>query len=693
VREQVRESFAGQSDSRVLLVAQAAESTDAEEFETDFSLLLNEIAGLDGVEFVRNSRTETIIPGLSQLDGAYLALIGLQAGDLKQSLHIVKEIRSLLPVRESFNAYLTGGPANSLELQEIGKQDARRAEVFGLGISLIVLVIVFGALTAALLPLMVAIGSITISFTLLFFLGHVIGIAIIAQMIVSLLGLATGIDYALLMVNRFREELGHGRAPLEAAQTTSLTAGRSILISGLTVLVALASLLVPPLNFIRTIGIASIIVMLFSVAISLTALPACLALLGERVNWLKVTRSTPGLRSRAFWQALAERRVSRPWFWTIFSTVILLLLSLPATRMDVALAGSKGLAETTDTRKAQAILEPLNLASLEKTFDILIDFEQQGFYHPSSVRAVAQFTRGVRDLDHVGQVLSAASLQGVPSLLLHQYLATPETAAQSPFGELVSATVSRDGRYALVRIFPTGSAQLAEIDSLDRGLHYLVEQSDLNASIGGGFVASREWKGALYRSFPLALSLVYLATYILLGLVFRSLWIPLKSILLNTLTVGAAFGVITAVFQHGWFASLLGWSSGLGFVEASVPFFIFAVVFGLSMDYEVFLVSRIYEGHKRNMSDRRAVVYALSTTGSVISSAALIMLIVFVAFLSSRLVIVQTLGVGLSVAVILDATLVRFALVPAVMLLLGKWNWWLPQPFARFAEKVNLSHD
>ncbi len=212
-------------------------------------------------------------------------------------------------------------------------------------------------------------------------------------MIVSLLGLATGIDYALLMVNRFREELGHGRDALEAAQNTTLTAGRSILVSGLTVLVALAALLVPPLAFIRTIGIASVIAMLFSVTISLTALPACLALLGKRVNWLKVTKSTPGLRSRAFWQAFAERRVSRPWFWTIFSTVILLLLSLPATRMDVALAGSKGLAETTDTRKAQVILEPLNLASLEKTFDILIDFEQEGFYHPSSVRAVAQFTR------------------------------------------------------------------------------------------------------------------------------------------------------------------------------------------------------------------------------------------------------------------------------------------------------------
>jgi RND superfamily putative drug exporter len=215
----------------------------------------------------------------------------------------------------------------------------------------------------------------------------------------------------------------------------------------------------------------------------------------------------------------------------------------------------------------------------------------------------------------------------------------------------------------------------------------------LTARIGGDFIYEHETTKALYGQFPLALGLVYLATFIVLGLAFRSLLIPIKAIVLNTLTVGAAFGVLTLIFQYGLGATLFGLAGGLGFVDTAVPLFIFALVFGLSMDYEVFLVARIHEAHERGYDDKAAVISALTSTGGVISSAAAVMIAVFLPFVFSEVVLIKTLGLGLAVAIFLDATVVRLTLVPAVMALAGRWNWWLPKPFARLAERVNLSHD
>lgn len=254
--------------------------------------------------------------------------------------------------------------------------------------------------------------------------------------------------------------------------------------------------------------------------------------------------------------------------------------------------------------------------------------------------------------------------------------------------------MSLNGRYALLRVFPESGITPLQAQTLETRLRDLVRQSDLDATIGGGFVIEREWASVLYRSFPWAVALVYLATFVLLGLAFRSIVIPLKSILTNTLTVSAAFGVITAVFQFGWGAPLIGLGGGFGFVETSVPIFIFAIVFGLSIDYEVFLVSRMVENHERGLNDRDAIVHAVSATGGVITSAALIMGVVFAAFLFSNVVLIKTLSLGLTAAVLFDATLVRLVVVPTVMLLAGRWNWWLPRGFAHLARRrPDLGHD
>ncbi len=692
VKTVLAESFARSGGRTLVLIAEADAGQDTTSLDVAFAETLQQLAASPQVAAVQSPDTTSILPGFSASGNASVALLELTTESRKEAHDILTALKAQLPEDGLLRYTLTGDIAIDRELQEISERDALRAELIGVSISLVVLVLVFGAVVAASLPLIVALVSVTLSMAALFLLGQLMPVASFAQSMVTLLGLATGIDYALLMVNRYREELASGLEPTQAAHRTTTSAGKAVAVSGLTVLVALSALLIPPLEFIRSIGAASIMVMFFSVAVSLTALPALLALLGRRVNALRLTRREPGTRLRGFWQARATAIMRRPVLWTVFGALLLVLIGLPAFGMRLSIGGVQGLTEETSARQAYGVLERLGLAHLEYAIDVLVDFGEQGFYHPSSVHGAAQLTREAQGLEGSSRVLSPTTAAGLPSLLVYQYYASPELTRGSPLSSLARSTVSVEGRYALLKVYPT-SSDPALISGLVRELRESADALDLRATIGGRYVANQEWTQTLYRSFPYAVLFVYVATFILLGLAFRSLLIPLKAILLNTLTVFASFGVITLVFQNGVLAHVFGVPGGLGFVETSVPIFIFAVVFGLSMDYEVFLVSRIVEGHQRGLNDQDAVMHALTSTGSVISSAALIMVIVFSAFILSHIVLIKTLSLGLSVAVLLDATLVRLALVPAVMLLTKRWNWWFPKPISRLAKRVDFGHD
>lgn len=687
--------FANQEVYSVVLVSRGIEvGVGDPTFDRGYQEAVERLARLPGVNDIQRHDAVRGL-GLISDDASYgVSLIGFEAVDLSAAKALTVRMREVLADISDIDFILSDGPATSEELERVSEQDARRAELFGLPLSLVILVIAFGAVVASGLPILTAITSIVMSFAILYVLGLAgAEFAVFTQSVVTMLGLATGIDYALLIVNRFREELRATPDPRAAAITTTLTAGKAVAFSGLTVMVALSALLVPPLAFIRSIGIGTIVVLASSVAVSLTAVPATLAVLGHRVNWLKVTRREPGQRSRSFWQRRARQVTLRPWAWTIGGVAVLVALSLPALGMQLADPGPRGLSERTDIRKTADALAGLGLEGLLKSFDLLIDFGEEGFYRPANVRAVSDLGRALETLSNVDNIYSPLNVRGVPRLFLYQYYASPETARQSELADLVEATVSREGRYALVRVFPPGSLTPREGNELAANIESLVADSGLSARLGGGYIHEVEWRRTLYASFPYAVAMVYLATLVLLGLAFRSLLIPIKSIVLNTLTVGAAYGVITLVFQEGFGARLVGLEAGIGFIDSSVPLFIFAVVFGLSMDYEVFLVARIFEAHRRGMSDRDAVVASIGATGGVITSAAAIMIVVFTIFIFSEVVFIKTLGLGLTVAILLDATLVRLALVPAVMGLAGTWNWWLPRPIAGLADRLDLGHD
>lgn len=698
VPEQVRRILAGDfrqnTDYNIVLLASSASARVGQpEFDRPYLRAVNAIEGIPGVTGVRDYRR---LRGLNVVaeDGSYLvALIGMRAESGEEAKRVTSAIRRATEQVEELRFNLAGGPASLQELEQISERDTRRAELFGLPLSLVVLVFAFGALVASGLPLLVALASITLSFAALYLLGQVMEFAVFAQSIVTMLGLATGIDYALLMVNRFREELRNGFEPRLAAEQTALTAGKAVTFSGLTVLIALSALLVPPLVFIRSLGVGTIVVLAVSILVSTTALPALLALLGHRVNAVRISRRQPGMRSRSFWRRRAELILRHPWAWALAGGALLLLLSLPALRMEVADPGARGLSPATDARQVVAGLEGLGLEGLLKPIEVLVDFGEDGFFNPSSQRRVSRLGRLLQEIPEVGAVNSAMIVPTLPTLMLYQYYATPELALDSELRDLVVANVSETGRYARLSVFPLGNLAPHEVTALRSGVEAAIEEVGVDALTGGAAIFEAEWTALLYRTFPLAIALVYLGILIVLGLAFRSLLIPVKSIALNTLTVGSAYGIITLIFQEGWLGGLFGVPGGLGYVDSSAPLFIFAIVFGLSMDYEVFLVARIFEAHQQGLSDRDAVVSALSSTGGVITSAATVMIVVFSSFIFSEVVLIKTLGLGLAVAVLLDATLVRLALVPAMMFLAGRWNWWLPSPMARLAERVGIGHD
>jgi len=637
-----------------------------------------DLLDVQGVAFVQDYRNAAGLDLVSEEGRFSVVLIGLEPTNMAASKETVAGVRAAFAKQPALSYDLSGGAATVIELEQVSQRDARRAEVYGLPISLLILIVAFGALLAAGLPLLSAVTTIVVSSAALFFVGQVIEFAVFTRTVVTMLGLATGIDYALLMVSRFREELRASGDSREAARLTTLGAGRAVAFSGLTVMVALLALLVPPVAFIRSIGVGTMVVLSVSVLVALTAVPAMLALLGRRINWLRIGKREPGLRSSAFWRARAEQILRRPLLWTVLGTAFLVILALPTLRMQVADPGPRGLSQATEARRVIGALADLGLEGVLSPFDVVVDFGAEGFFHPASVRKISLAERALEGLADVQTVTSPLALDTVPRLFLYQYYASQELAMSSEVAPLVRATVSENGRYVLIRVVPTGSLTPARGGELHGAILASLGELEVDALVGGGYVRSLESTAAIYSSFPLALGLVALATAVLLGLAFKSVLIPLKAVVLNLLTVGAAFGVLVLVLQDGVLAGLLGTGPVLGYIDANAPLFIFAIVFGLSMDYEVFLVARIREAHERGLNDHDAVASAMGATGGVITSAAAVMVTLFVLLLFSQVELIRALGIGLSVAIVLDATLVRMILVPAMMTLAGRWNWWLP---------------
>ena len=607
----------------------------------------------------------------------------------------IPRIRELVRSAE-LRTYVSGEPAVYRDVEEVSARDLRTAESYTVPIAVLVLLLIFGTLVAAALPVIGGAAAVTVTLGSFYVLAHFIDLSIFAMNAATLLGLAVGIDYALFMVGRFREELAGGRSVGDAVEETVRHAGRSIFFSGLAVLVGVLGLMLIPYMSMRSIGLGGSLVVLFSVLSALTLLPALLGVLGPRVNALRVFWR-PDNEGR-FWRRWSTLVMRHPWPVLAGTVALVVFLAWPMLRLTVDVPGATSLPTSTESRQGYDILardfDPSALSPVEAVLTWEGDPDPLA---PENLERLYAFGRELAAMDGAAGVTSIANLPGLDSPeALGEYWARvrsgprPATASQAEVSlwqgmlgdqqrkaalRLLERTTA-DG-VALFRVSPKASPASASARDLSSAIRDMPSPEGARIWVAGVPAATSDYIHALYSRFPWIVGFVVVVTGLVLLLLLRSALLPVKAVIVNSLSIAAAFGVLVWVFQDGHLESLFRFESG-GAIETDLPILLFCTVFGISMDYEVFLLSRMREAWLETHDNQASVAFGLEKTGRIVTSAALIIVVVAGSFVFTSIVITKALGVGLAVAVALDATVIRILMVPAAMRLLGRWNWWLP---------------
>ncbi len=582
-----------------------------------------------------------------------------------------------------FEVHVTGGAALDYDVRNVSTEDVRLGERRSLPFSGLILLLAFGALVAAVLPLIVGVVAIICALALVHAAAAFHPMSIFVLTIVSMVGLAVGIDYSLLIVTRFREELNRGRGRREAATRTIRTAGRAVVTSGLTVAVGFASLLITPTTETRSVGIGGLFVVAAAVLLSVTFLPALLAYLGRAIDIPKwMARRLAWYHAPAGWERWARWLARHPWRALMLGTFAIALITWPLSQIKVGLPRSNWFPSDTESSQGMEVLEDMGARGTLQPVRVVLQAPQgERIVGARHIRALMRLSDSLNSDPRIAQVRSVVDIQPGMSALRYIMLYGNLEAARARAPDFYQSYLSEDARTTLMEVI------LADTTSLPTSMEVVRStRSLLNESIGGldsvetavaGFAASSvDLQDALLKQFPLVVALVLITTAVMLFVAFRSILVPLKAVAMNCLSVAGAFGVTVLVFQQGVGAPLFGLDGPTEAVYVLVPILVFAVVFGLSMDYEVFLLSRIKEAFDKSGRNDQATMQGLTATASVITSAAAIMIVVFGVFSFSRVLAAQQLGFGLAVAVFLDATLIRMVLVPSIMHLAGRWNWW-----------------
>jgi RND superfamily putative drug exporter len=551
---------------------------------------------------------------------------------------------------------LTVGVVSSgITYNHIAEEDIIKGEMFGIPVALIILVAVFGALVAAGLPIMLALASVIVATGIASFISTFTELSFFVVNMITMIGLAVGIDYALFIVDRYREERGNGHDRLAAIEVAGATASKAVLFSGVTVVVALVGLFMIPTTIFRSLGLGAILVVVVAVAAMLTLIPALLALLGDRIDWPRrrdyaaaaAAGAASDADSRGFWANLTRLVMARPILWASVTLAALVLLALPYRDLATGNAGPESLPPS-ETRDA---------------YDLLSRDFQVGALAP--VEIVLDTTRTPEHEALVADLV--ATLDATPG-----YVVGGTTVEWSEAGDL--AVVATE-----LTVGPNEPAAQDAIRALRNDtLPQVFAGSDVAVYVTGTTAFNVDFFAVVDRFTPIVFAFVLGLSFIFLTIVFRSIIVPAKAIVLNLLSVGAAYGAMVLVFQKGYLIDLFGFQR-TPVIEAWIPIFLFCVLFGLSMDYHVFLLSRIREHYDHSADNRASVASGLRATARLITGASLIMVAVFAGFASGQLVMLQQMGFGLAVAVLIDATVIRSILVPSSMALLGHVNWYFPR--------------
>jgi RND superfamily putative drug exporter len=644
-----------QRDNEIVIVQSQTATVDDPAFRTLVESLYSDITAL-GPEVIASgtnyyqSGDETLVSADRHTTILPFSMAGSEddaADNIPKVIDVVDDAKG-----QGFELYIGGFASMGEDFNKTAERDLQTGEMFGIPIALLILAFVFGAIAASIVPIVLALLAIVLAVGASAVIGQQFQLSFFVTNVVTMIGLAVGIDYSLFVISRYREERGRGLDKHEAIARAGGTASRTVFFSGMTVIIALLGMLIVPQTIFRSIAVGSVLVVVMSVAVALTLLPAVLSILGDKVNWghipliqrsqARFDEQKPG----GFWDRLAHSVMRRPIASFVLSAGILVAASIPYFSINTGFSGISTLPDSLQAKKAFEILDRDFSAGRISPAQIVIDGDVNS---PEVQQAVARLESSL--------------------------------AADPEFGKPVYEA-NAAGDLALIEVPVAGDPNSGKAEDAVRRLrNTYVEQAfsgvDARALVGGDTAYNIDGFAMLARYTPIVFVFVLGLSFFLLLIVFRSIVVPIKAVIMNLLSVGAAYGLLVLVLQQGRF-NIFGFQQ-VEKIEAWLPIFLFAILFGLSMDYHVFLLSRIRERYDQTHDNTESVVFGVRSTGRLITGAALIMVAVFAGFATGELVMFQEMGFGAGVAVLIDATIVRSILVPASMRLLGDWNWYLPR--------------
>jgi RND superfamily putative drug exporter len=634
----------------IVVVRSPRYRVDAPRFGALVRGIVAEVRRAGGVDGVR-SYLDTRDPSLVTKD-RHATMVQFAAGSDDGIDDIVGAVERA-DASAAFAVAVTGQETLNRDFNELSQSDLQHGELeFGLPAALIVLLLVFGAVVAGLIPLLITLPSIVVALGMVAVLAHVFSLSVFVINMLTGMGLALAIDYALFVVSRFREERGRGREKLDAIAATATTANRAVVFSGTTFVIAMFGMLIVPSSIMRSLAVGAILVGIVSVIASATLLPALLAVLGDNVDRLRIPligrRSLEAANPEGrFWGAIVRAVLRRPGLSLALSVALLLAVASPIFGMRVGTSGVTALPDRFESKQGFAALQREFSGATADPVEIVVT-------------------------DGAGQPAARQALTRLRTRL----------AADPRFG---SGTIERsaNGRVALlsvpVRGDPSGDDAVAAVRELRSTIVPAeFENTGAEVLVGGTTSENIDYFDSVIGPAPWVIALVLALTLVFLTVVFRSLVVAATAVALNLLSVGAAYGLLVLVFEHGVGAGLFGFDQ-VDTIEAWVPLFLFSVLFGLSMDYQVFLLSRIRERYDASRDTTDAVTVGVASTARIITGAALIIVAVFAGFASGELIMFQQMGFGVAAALLIDATIIRSVVLPSAMKLLGDWNWYLPR--------------
>jgi len=682
---------------RLVLVISGISDSDSAQGAEALGFLTSSLRSVPGVAGAVSS-VDWPDPLFTGDNGGALIIVGLDPAD-ENFEKLVPNLRARVDWMEGqlrsqypgIRLEITGETPLNFDLRKVSADDVKHAEERAMPVTLVLLLIAFGSLVAALLPLGVGLLSISMALGAAALLANHLHLSILVQNLVTMLGLGLGIDYALLMVSRFREALAEGHTPGRAADIAAGQAGRTLIISATTVAIGFSALLTVPISELRSIGIAGLLVTVLSVMLCTFILPWVLGLLGHRINTARLRLPGKRFKTSDSLSAASKRWIrwgtittGRPWTALVVAGIPLLILASQARRISPGIPDHDSFPAAAESVHALHTLQGMGRSGIVQSLRVVLELPRQSpVLSSAGWLAVSRLTKHFQSDPRAEEVLSLPTLTGMSD--------TADAVDDVPESDAIRKSFLRnDGQATLIELLPAATLSPNQQtrwvrDVRSSAVATIAGVPGAVLRVGGVPALEADYDSVVRERLPRVVVGVIFGSLVALLLGLRSLFAAIKAVLLNLLSVGASFGALVVVFQEGHGSQLFGLHGPTGTVYPIVPILSFAIVFGLSMDYEVFLVARVLEERRRGLSERSAVIEGLARTAGLITSAASIMIAVFTAFTVGSFLVVQMLGFTLAVAVLIDATVVRMVVGPALLQLAGDWNWW---PFGLYGAPV-----